>query len=625
MIRRLIATWTVCLCVSGGPPQLIAQESSSSDLSPLLEQQTFAAADDDKFQGSRQDLLKALRSPAGEIDQEDWDYLRTESVADSLEQGTPELPEWLDNLVAKLNQDYSPYDEPRLLELRRLVRRHLRMIENRESREVLQQEFQDRKASTQDALAAFLDRGRVEDYRRLAEDIRWMQEHDMAPDFVHAAKHRLSYPNFEAKLPASLVQSATSTDLPTQSETINRTSDGIRTVGNGVFTSQAHLKPTDSAGEGDFRLSFSGEFRLSATNTLRKVRFRSNATTWAWATAAIGMDNTGYLSYNGLQVCTRSNLCNGKACVDRRVGKRVVGNLVDRVVAKKTPEVEQTLSKELRERVEKELATQIVELVGKANTAVKERFWAPARRLDLAPRSLSVATSDQQVQIQMLEDTQCGLAAPGSFGGPDSGTGYAAMHTTLLGDLMNSVYVRHKQPSELNGDLVQRLNASLPVQPFAEVNLPEIRLTIALDFPRPFLLDFEDDIVHLTIRAKELVLDDVAHPGRDLTISYRVSAHADNKVHFELQDSPRLSVPKKKDPAATEDLAKAVNDELLAGLLPGFTLDLEDMISSDSEDAGPADEDKSLPIRISGIEARGGWLVFLLSPAVNGGIKLVQN
>ena len=38
----------------------------------------------------------------------------------------------------------------------------------------------------------------------------------------------------------------------------------------------------------------------------------------------------------------------------------------------------------------------------------------------------------------------------------------------LVTDLMNSLYVRRMNPASLNGDLVQRLNTSLPVQLFQD-------------------------------------------------------------------------------------------------------------------------------------------------------------
>lgn len=612
MVCRFVAALALSLCFCTALPHLSANDLLISDLSELLAQESFVTIDEETLERSRQSLLDALKSPAGEIDDDEWSYLRTDAVAEALENDSAELHDWLSNLVDKLNQDYSPYEEPRLLELRRLVRRHLAMIDNRSQAEQLRQSFQREKQGMQQALVAFAESGSGEHFGQLASGIRWMQDHDMAGDFVHAAKGRLSFPNFEARLPASLIQSVTSRTMPTQTETIDRTSDGIRTLGSGVFTSHAHLKPIAAIGQGDFRLRFEGEFRLSATNTRKKVRFRSNATTWATGIAAIGIDNAGYLSFDHLQVCANTDLRNGKACVDRRIGKHLVGRLVDRVVIKKTPEVEQTLSRELRERVQKELGTEIVDLVAKANVSVKDRFWSPANRLDLAPRLFSVATTNEDVQIRVLEDSQCGLAAPQTFSGSVSGSGYAAVHTSLLTDLMNSVYVRHKQPSELNGDLVQRLNASLPVQPLAEVDLPDSRLTFVLDFPRPFELAFEDDVVHLTMKAKRLVLDDATYPGRELTLSYRVSAQPDNHVLFELQNDPRLSASEDGDDRKQSELTQVVRDELLAGLLPAFTLDLHNL----------SDSDEPLPLQIARIASRQGWLVFSLNPQAERGATL---
>ena len=636
MVCRTIAAMVACCCLCVDSDRLIAQTPASTDLSALLNQQVFEEVDDKTFDRSKNDLLSALRRPPSDVAPDDWAYLRTEAVAESLEQSSPELREWLDNILQKLNQNYSPYEQTELLELRRLVRRHLRMIDHRERRNQLQQEFQRRQSLSQQSLATLQSHGDQEAHQELSEHIRWMQENGMAKDFVHSAKLTFSYPNFDARLPASFVSSVSATALPTQTETINRTSDGIQTVGSGVFTSRAHLRPIAAADHGDFHLDFSGEFRLTATNTIRRVCFHSNATTRASATGIIGVDQSGYLSYGGLRVCTQTQLCNGKSSVNRRVGKKLIGRLVDRVVAKKSPEVEQSLSRELQERVEDELSTQLIEMVDKANATVTDRVRSPANRLDMVPREFSVRTSNDLVHVRMTEDTQCGLAAPRPFRGDELDSGYAAFHTSLLEDLINILYVRNKQPSELNGDLVQRLNTSLPVQLFSDVNLPEIRFSMVLDLPRPFQLNFENGKVYLTIKAKNFSLDQKNYPGRDLTIAYRVSAEAGNKIRFELQGSPEIGIPADEAPSVTQQLRNAVNQELLAGLRPEFVLNLEDLISGDTEsgdaetdgpDASDAKggDDQSLPIDVESIAARAGWLILSLQPSAKGGISLVQN
>ncbi len=616
MARCLIAALALLLCVSSVVPGLGAAEPLEyANLTRVLDEETFVAFGDEEFESSQDLLLSTLGNAPAEIEEDEWSYLRTDSVARAMKEDSADLHDRLTNLVDKLNQNFSPYEEPRLLELRRLARRHLLLIENREQTENLRQSFQREKESLKQALAEFEASGSQEQHRRLATGIRWMEDHEMAGDFVRASRQRLSFPNLEVSLPASLLRSATMTHLPTQNEPVDRTSDGIRTRGSGELKSHAYLRPIPAINHGDFRLQFKGEFLLTATNSRKRVQFNSRATTRITGVAAIALGGDGFLSFNDLQVCATSDLRNGRACVDRKIGGRVMGRVVDRVIKKKTPEIEQALSRELRERVHKELGTQVSEIVEKANVAVNEQFWSPARRLDLSPRMLSVATANEHVKFTVLEDAQCGLAAPRPFSATPDGHGFAAFHATLVTDLMNSVYVRHMNPAALNGDLVQRLNASLPVQMFQDVELTnEMRLNFELDFPRPFQVTFEHDVVHLTMRAERIVLDETPLSGRDLTLSYRVTAGSDNQVTFELQGAPRLSSPDHPSDEDPPELIEVIRDELLAGLLPEFTLDVNGLLS----------DDEPLPLKIAKIASSDQWLVLSLGARAEAGDRMAS-
>jgi hypothetical protein len=581
-----------------------ASPASESNLAELLRKATFRGIDDDAMESSRNQLLQILSNAPTGVGNEDWEYLRTESVSHALSSNSPDMQGRLDNLIDKLSQNFSPFENPHLLEMRRLLRRHSVMLADRSQRGQLRQLFDRVKISLEQALSDYEKTNSLEPHRRLASGIRWLELHGLADEFVRESKRQLSFPNLIVMMPASVVRRATSRPMPFRSEPIDRNSDGIHTLGHGEFSSSVFLEPSFDSRQGVFRLRFSGEMKLTAVNTRNRIQFRSSATTRVSAVTRIALDDQVSLTHSTPSVCASTDLCNGRVCVDRRLGKRVIGCLADRVVARKTPEIEVALSRELQERVQQEIGKEVTEMAAKANTVIRDKVWAPARRLDLTPRQLSIATTDLGFSFSATEDTLCGLASPSPFHSPNDGAGYAAIETSLATDLLNRLYVQTRQPRTLTVDMVQRLNDSLPVHPFTEVRIPdEVRVFFELDLPRPFRTEFDSGIVSLTVKARRIVVGDQHYSAHDLVLSYRVSVEQNGGIRLALNGQPVLTPQNASNGRTDQILMQAVNAELLADLKSEFLIDPQTIYGKDPQ----------LNLYVSKIVSENGWLTAAVS------------
>ena len=168
-----------------------------------------------------------------------------------------------------------------------------------------------------------------------------------------------------------------------------------------------------------------------------------------------------------------------------------------------------------------------------------------ARRLDLATR-VSVSTTQNELRFHLTEDEQCGLAADGPCPTPPDGLNFAAVHQSLMTDMMNTVYVRQGHPQKLDVNALQVLSEvmhkTIPFGPFRDVavrNRNDVRLTLELDFPDPFLVRFQGGHFGLTFRARQLRLrGGPVYPAHDVTLDYRLSVQDDGAVHFDKVGDP---------------------------------------------------------------------------------------
>src|SRR5271165_4768603 len=89
-----------------------SQPGTTARLSALVDQSTFAGFPEADVASARIALIQALaHAPLG-VTADDWQYLKPEKVSRALESNSPDMSDYIDNLIAKLSQDISPYENP---------------------------------------------------------------------------------------------------------------------------------------------------------------------------------------------------------------------------------------------------------------------------------------------------------------------------------------------------------------------------------------------------------------------------------------------------------------------------------------------------------------------------------
>jgi hypothetical protein len=374
-----------------------------------------------------------------------------------------------------------------------------------------------------------------------------------------------------------------------------------------------HLEPTPAVGGGILFLQFQGEVSFAALNTRRRISFRNAGLSRVAAVAQVAVDNRPFVTAQVLQVCAATGIRNERATVDQCLLRRPIGRLADRAIARKTPEVESDLTREVADGARAKLEARLGELTGKANAFVRDALLARARRLDLWPR-FAVTSTEAGLRLALTEDEQSGLAAPGPAPVAEDGSGSVALHQGLATDLINALYVGQKRPRVVDVNSFQLLNESiqedLPVGPFRDAPIrDEVNVALVLDFPRPFRVAFADGLFCLTLRGREVRLgDDPPRRALDVTIAYRLAVAAGGAVVFERQGDPIVTT-REPGAAVPAEVVAAVRDELFANLRPAFTIEPGKLFGAGSD----------LPLGLRGLAAERGWLLGTVD-AVPGGL-----
>ena len=319
--------WVVLL------PTLRANEPGKiARLKPLLDHSTFVEFADSDVASARAALLQGLASAPAGVTPDDWQYLKPIQVSRAVESNSANMGEYLDNLIAKLSQDVVPYENPALVELRRLASHFQVVLEDRRKRSEVREAFDRTRKALGDALARFGRTGSLADHERIAEEVRWLERHEQAVDVVRAAREDLSFPNLVFRLPADLLRKVTLQQTPTEAEAINRNSEGIQTVGTMEVRGQWYLEPTPAVGGGLLTMQFQGEVRFSAVNTRRRIQFCNSGLSQVAAVARIAVDDRPYVSAEVLDVNAATDVTNGKATVDQCLLRRPIGLVADRAI-----------------------------------------------------------------------------------------------------------------------------------------------------------------------------------------------------------------------------------------------------------------------------------------------------
>ncbi|MEO1525728.1 MAG: hypothetical protein AAFX06_09840 [Planctomycetota bacterium] len=581
---------------------LYAEAPVSIDRSVAGAAHSFLLIDEARVSQSEQQLIAELESTVT-LPLEEWQELRASKLKAIHEDR--QVFRRVEFLIEKLRE--SDWDSrSSMVRLFMVAKQHLALLDQKAQ----QEEELDELVSEFDRVANLVQRTLDDhrshmitnaEHRRLRDLVQWLEDHKQAPSLVRLAQQRFSHPNVEVSLSAQMLAALTKQELQ-KDEPIDRNSDGLTIRGTSRSTGNGFLVPVSDSGRGSLVMRFSGQTDFQMQSAMRRIRFGSSAVTSLNAATRISIADFLTLYAGPTSVCATTNLCNSDATVCRKLGKRLIGRIADRTIAKKTPEFEEELSNEVATRVREELDKEIAGVLSSANSTVSDVLNVRAAWIGMPPRGIQTGTTNERIGLRLLVDALGGLAAPRPCQRRDSDR--ISVHWTLASSFLNAMYTdyRPRLPRTLNRDMIESWDERLPRLFKEDASPRNVWVDLELDYPRPFSLDFDGNKLSLILRARRILLDDEEETPQqvpyDLAIPYVTEVGPTGTVKFLLAGEPTVEP---RDIMPEQDRMRAVREavlgEFLYGLNPSFEVDPAAL-------AG----DSKLPITIRSIESSEGWL-----------------
>jgi hypothetical protein len=367
-------------------------------------------------------------------------------------------------------------------------------------------------------LEAFVAKPTAEDAIAIADSARWLEEAQQAPDLVKAIRRHYVQPNVFAEVSAAIVGAGIAgpvdDTMPVQDCILGTDLHGTaHTVG------QTSVELVDNTGSAAIDTLLSGTSESQTIGYHGPVTIHSTAKTEFDARKRLSLDATGLSASPATShASTASHIQSIQT--DKRLGKRVIENAAWNRAGKQKWEAEAIASRHAEQRLDKRIDQQAAETLAKANQAFNDKFRRPFTEHKLFPQQLDFSTTASALRVVGLQAGNSRLAAvsapPAVAEGADlSVCLHESMVNNLAADALAGRTVHEEKVQsvavDLLGHLPDRMKGDEDGQPWA----------IAFARRQPISVTFADDGFKVTIRAVKYFKGQDAHPGMDVSASYK--------------------------------------------------------------------------------------------------------
>lgn len=372
-----------------------------------------------------------------------------------------------------------------------------------------------------DTLAAKLDayaaKPTTDDALVIGDVVRWLESARQAPELVDAIQHCYVQPNMTAELSAAVVGAGIAEPID-DTTPVRDCIMGTDIYGTAHTTGKTsvELSPHDTLGVIDTLF-----FGSTVTNNVGyhgPVTIYSSGNTQLAARKRLWIDANGISAHPAASnAATDINICNIQSKKDR--------NMVEKMAWKKAGKqlgaVECIASRHAEARLNERVDQQALEPMAKANQNYEEKFRRPFTERKLFPQDLKFSTSAQALQIVGLQAGNSRLAAPTAPPSVVEGADMAvriheSMINNLAADALSGRTIHEEKlqqaVTDTLGHLPEKMKGDDDGQPWA----------ITFARRQPISVTFADDGFKITIRGAKFFKGKEAHPGMDISASYKI-------------------------------------------------------------------------------------------------------
>ena len=418
-----------------------------------------------------------------------WDQLQTELPASD---ARPNFRNLL-SISELYFQDLAGLERKEFIAVRQALDRYIALAQFAANPNA-QKYFETHLDTLAERLASYQQQPTTDDAIAIGRILGWMERFGQAREVVEATRLRHSRPNLFLEVSEALMQAGVEQNVD-ETAAVNEIILGTRVRGNARLTGQVTLNLVASDKQAAMDILLNGSTVSDSVGYNGPVRVFSRGYTSVAAKKRLVLDETGIAGHPATARCRTST----------RVGRVDAGRLIRHVAMRRIeqtqPQAEAIASRRAAGRVAASVDHRSADLLRDANVTFNEKFRLPLVRRGGFPQSLQFRTTDDALQVTMLQAGRDQLAAPGAPPPLEGRFDLAVRrHESLVGNLSQAVLGGVRMTDVALAEMIEELTGEVPEGLKITPDSEPWAITFASELP--IEVRFEDQTVRILIRGR---------------------------------------------------------------------------------------------------------------------------
>ena len=506
--------------------QAFAAEPSNATMQPLLDAVTVAR---DRFRPVGEDdvrrALDQLSNATARLENrlaldgsngQAWrEFLKVDELNEQLRQNQPSL-DALETIYRRFNSGAFGSNRRCFSDVREALLRTIQV-----TRATGTAELDKAYRKYIDALAVYLrtyvQNPNAEMAARIGEALDWLDSIGQAPDLLDTVRDQLARPNLfvtvSKRLVAAGIEEPVDETVPVRDVIL-----GTDLYGTGHNVGEITLALVPNQDHAVFDLTYRGITSTRNTGYNGPVVIFSKGTTGIGATKRLWLNAAGLASHPArARATTHSNILD----IQPQRGGRMVERIAWRKASEQKCLAESIASQHAATRAERQMDSRAGVVLDDVNSNFEDKFREPAAERNLFPSELQFRTDEDALHVLWRQASASQLAAPTE---PPAANAEADLTVRIHESMANNAAQTALAGLTLNEDEFRMAAKELldrvpePLKPIPG----EEPWGVSFDRTQPIEVQFADDGFRLTLHGRRYFQSDKAHPGMDVSASYKI-------------------------------------------------------------------------------------------------------
>jgi hypothetical protein len=556
-VRNALREWLDELPPLGREQLLQAARAARQDYVPITESDVRRTRD------QLASCLQALDAFLSEGDAEtaaSWkEYLQWSELEQQLVEGQEPNRRLLTTMHAKFLENEAGLELPEFTRVRDAIDRYADAIlfATNSNSETLFENVMEQLATT---LEENPDELPTDAGRKIGQSLGWLARFAQQRALATAVQRRLSRPNLFLRFSEDMLR--TGVDQAVDQQTgVREVIMGTSIRGNARMQGQVTLDLIPGVNPAQLDVLLTGTTFSNNTGRNRSVTIRSSGVTRVNGRKRLLLDEEGVVGQYAQASCDTDSTIHS---ISARCA--MVRKIASKQASRTKPRVEAIASQRAARRVERDMNAQAAEMLETLNETFQEKFRNPLLRRNGFPQQLDFESTDDSLQVTMLQAGRDLLAAPTDP--PPLTADYdigIRFHETLVGNLSQALVGGITLDDEDAARMVEDLTGSVPDELVITEDSDPWSIQFASQVPVEVRID--DDTFTLSIRGERFTRQDtVVKETMVISASYTVAKTPDG-VLLTRQGDIQVSYPKLPSEGVSQGIMKVFMKKKFAALM----------------------------------------------------------